>query len=98
MVLPHVACMHQKSQGEYTKFFCALKLLSCGLVAFKKYIYLHLNTYLLTEGGRSFNYFGQLLLIYWKMLNMELDMTLIVFMGALDISEIYHRFDEYLAI
>ena len=98
MVLYHGACMHQKSQGGHTKCFCALKLPSCGLVAFKKYIYLHLNTYLLIEGGRSFNYFGQLLLIYWKMLNMELNMTLIVFMGALDISEIYSRFDEYLAI
>ena len=44
------------------------------------------------------NCFGQLLLIYQKMLNIDLNMTLIVLTETLDIPEIRSRFDEYLAI
>ena len=73
--------MHQKSQGDTQYiFFRVLKLTLCGLVVFKKYRYLLVNTYLL---------------IYPKMLNMELNMTLILLMETLDFPEIYSRFGEY---
>ena len=51
------AYMHQKISRRHANFFWTLKLPLCGLVAFKNYINLHVNTYLLTEGGRSFKTF-----------------------------------------
>ena len=80
MFLHRGGCMHQKSQGDTQFFFRVLKLALCGLVIFKKCRHLLVNTYLL---------------IYPKMLNMELNMTLILLMETLDIPEIYSRFDEY---
>ena len=51
-------CIHApKTSRRHANFFWTLKLLLCGPVTFKNYINLHENTYLLTEGGRSFKTF-----------------------------------------
>ena len=63
-----------------------------------------MNTYILIEGGgKSFQTFLKenyaITLDSWLFTkNMELTMILIVFMENLQISKIYRRFDEFLAI
>ena len=85
MFLHRSPCMNQKSQGDTENFFWTLKLSLYGLVVvFKKYMYLNVNMYLLTEEGRSFKTFlkenygialDNCYLFTKKMLNMELKMT-----------------------
>ena len=97
-------CMRAlKVSRRHTISLWAFNLPLCKLVAFRKYIYLHVNMYLLTEGGRSFKTFLKenyaiALDSCYLLLNMELNTTLIVLMEKSDIPEIYSRFEEYLAI
>ena len=50
--LHHVACVHQKSQRGIHKIFSTHKIPLCRLVVF-----IDMNIYKLTEGGRSFKTF-----------------------------------------
>ena len=86
--------MHQKCQQGKT--FSTLNDISALEITFMwtSGFYSHEHyMYILTEGGRSFktllkeNY-GQLLLIYLKMLSMGLNMILIVLMETLDFPKI----------
>ena len=95
-LLQRGACKNEKSKRGIQKILSVLKLPSYRLVVF-----IDMNTYIVTEGDRSFKTFlkencavtlDSYYLFTKNILNMELNMILIVLMETLDIPEIYGRF------